>query len=153
MPIRQLSTILETLGDYAPRQKDLLWLAEYCRHRLARTICSRYMDGAKQLRVVTLDPALEDRIAAGVEVNERGIFIRMSPAVIQATCQKIAGEVEKLTRAGFPPLVLVSPQVRPLLKQLTGKQLPRLTVLSYNEVTRDTRIEAVGMVGDLAPTK
>ena len=41
-PIRQLSAILETLGDYAPRTKDPILLTEYVRHRLARTICTRY---------------------------------------------------------------------------------------------------------------
>ena len=40
--IRQLSVILETLGDYAPRTKDTVLLGEYVRHRLARQICTRY---------------------------------------------------------------------------------------------------------------
>ncbi|HMC12680.1 MAG TPA: flagellar biosynthesis protein FlhA, partial [Pirellulaceae bacterium] len=42
VPIRQLSQVLETLGDYASKTKDLVFLAEYVRHRLARTICTRY---------------------------------------------------------------------------------------------------------------
>ncbi len=76
VPIRQLGVILETLGDYAPRTKDPVWLTEYVRHRLARTLCTRYRDSENRLHVVTLDPALEDRIAAGIEHNERGLFIR-----------------------------------------------------------------------------
>ncbi len=44
VPIRQLGPILETLGDYAPRTKDPILLTEYVRHRLARTICTRYRD-------------------------------------------------------------------------------------------------------------
>jgi flagellar biosynthesis protein FlhA len=78
IPIRQLSIILETLGDYAHRIKDPIWLTEYVRHRLARTISHRYRDNAGVLRVITLDPAMEDRIAAGTEQTDRGIFIRMS---------------------------------------------------------------------------
>lgn len=148
VPIRQLATILETLGDYAPKQKDPLWLAEYSRHRLARTICSRYCDAERKLHVVTLDPALEDRIQAGVDWNDRGLFVRMPPATIQMVCQQIAGEITKLLRVGRPPVVLVSPQIRPGLKQITAAQLPRLVVLSYNEVTRDTKIESVGMALD-----
>ena len=35
------ASILETLGDYAPRTKDPILLTEYVRHRLARTICTR----------------------------------------------------------------------------------------------------------------
>ena len=77
--IRQLALILETLGDYAPRSKDPILLTEYVRHRLARQICTRYRNAEGELYVVTLDPALEDRIRAGFEHTERGLFIRMSP--------------------------------------------------------------------------
>jgi flagellar biosynthesis protein FlhA len=148
VPIRQLGVILETLGDHAARTKDPTWLTEYVRHRLARTICTRYRDQESRLHVVTLDPALEDRISAGIEHSERGLFVRMSPTAVQTTCELIAAEMEKLTRSGHAPIVLVSPQIRPGLKQLTSAHLPRLVVLSYNEITRDTRIESVGIVTD-----
>jgi flagellar biosynthesis protein FlhA len=154
VPIRQLGMILETLGDYASRTKDPVWLTEYVRHRLARTICTRHRDAENQLKVVTLDPALEDRIAAGIEHNDRGLFIRMSPPAVQKTCELIAAEVTKLSRANLAPVVLVSPHIRPGLKQLTAGALPRLHVLSYNEITRDTQIESVGLVVDaVAPVK
>ncbi len=125
-------------------------LTEYVRHRLARTISGRYRDRTGKMFVVTLDPAIEDRIRAGLEHGERGLFVRMSPPAIEATCRVIAAEVEKLTIANHPPVILVSPQIRAGLKQLTSGQLPRLVVLSYNEVTRDTLIESVGLVTDAA---
>ncbi len=150
VPIRQLGLILETLGDHAARTKDPVWLTEYVRHRLARTLCSRYRDDEARLHVITLDPALEDRISAGIEHNERGLFVRMSPQAIETTCNLIGAELDKLTRMGHKPIVLVSPQIRPGLKQLTSAHLSRLTVLSYNEVTRDTKIESVGVVTDVS---
>lgn len=149
VPIRQLSSILETIGDHAAKTKDPIWLTEYVRHRMARTLCTRYRDQESRLFVVTLDPALEDRIAAGIEHTERGLFIRMSPQAVQKTCEIIGVEIDKLQRAGHWPILLVSPQIRPGLKQLTASNLPRLVVLSYNEITRDTRIEALGIVSDV----
>jgi flagellar biosynthesis protein FlhA len=148
VPIRNLGPILETLGEYAPRTKDPVLLTEYVRHRLARSISNRYRDRQGRMFVVTLDPAIEDRIRAGLEHGERGLFVRMSPPAIDATCRVISAEVEKLTIANHPPVILVSPQIRAGLKQLTSGQLPRLVVLSYNEVTRDTQIESVGLVTD-----
>jgi flagellar biosynthesis protein FlhA len=148
IPIRQLGPILETLGVYAPRTKDPILLAEYVRHRLARTICARYRDKQNRLFVVTLDPALEDRIRGGFEHTERGLFLRMSPQAIETTCRLIAAEVQKLIVANHPPVVLVSPQIRPALKEMTSAHLPNLVVLSYNEVTRDTKIESVAMISD-----
>ena len=148
VPIRQLGPILETLGDYASRTKEPVLLAEYVRHRLARSICTRHRDAQDKLFVVTLDPALEDRIRAGFEHNEHGLFIRMSPQAIEATCRQIAAAVERLTLASHAPIVLVSPQIRAALRQMTVSHLPNLVVLSYNEITRDTKIEAMAMVSD-----
>jgi flagellar biosynthesis protein FlhA len=153
IPIRQLGAILETLGDFGSRTKDPIWLTEYVRHRLARTICTRFRDREGRLHVVTVDPAMEDRIAAGIEHNERGLFVRMSPQAVEKTCARIAAEVDKLARENHPPIVLVSPQIRPGLKQLTQANLPKLHVLSYNEITRDTKIESLGIVTDAAPVK
>ncbi len=146
--IRQLGAILETLGDYAPRTKDPIWLTEYVRHRLARTLCSRYRDAENRLYVVTLDPAFEDRLAAGIEHNERGLFVRMSPQAVETTCSLIADGVSKLTQQHRPAVILVSPQIRPGLRQLSASNLPHLHILSYNEITRDTRIEAIGIITD-----
>jgi flagellar biosynthesis protein FlhA len=147
-PIRQLAVILETLGEYAGRTKDPILLTEFVRARLARTLSSRYRDKENRLFVVTLDPALEDRIRAGFEHTERGLFIRMSPQAVETTCRLIAKDLQKLTATNHPPLILVSPQIRAALKQITAGHLPELVVLSYNEITRDTKIESVAMITD-----
>ncbi|HOA53011.1 MAG TPA: flagellar biosynthesis protein FlhA, partial [Thermogutta sp.] len=150
VPIRQLGLILETLGDYAPRTKDPILLTEFVRARLARTISTRYRDAEGRMLVVTLDPALEDRIRAGFDHTERGLFIRMSPQMMERIARGIAQEVSKLTTQHRPPVVLVSPQIRPALKEMMTPYLPNLVVLSYNEITRDTRIESIAMVTDVA---
>ncbi len=146
--IRQLALILETLGDYAPRTKDVVLLTEYVRHRLARQICTRYRDEQGQLFVIALDPAMEDRIRSGFDHNERGMFIRMSPQAIEATCQSISQQLTKLTTANHLPIVLVSPQIRAALKQITENHLSHLVVLSFNEITRDTQIVTLGVATD-----
>ena len=148
IPIRQLGIIFETLGDFAHRIKDPIWLTEYVRHRLARTISHRYRDPAGVLRVITLDPAMDDRVAAGTEQTDRGIFIRMSPDVIAKTCSKISDHIKKLDAMGKPRCVLVSPKIRVALRQITQESMPDLRILSYNEISRDTSIESVAMVSD-----
>jgi flagellar biosynthesis protein FlhA len=148
VPIRQLGVILETLGDYGPRTKDPILLAEYVRHRLARQICTRYRNTEGKLHVVAVDPAMEERIRAGFDHNERGLFIRMSPQAVEHTCQAIGKELQKLTAAGHTPIVLVSPQIRAALKQITENHIPQLVVLSFNEVTRDTQVMTLGLATD-----
>ena len=148
VPIRQLGLILETLGDGASRTKDPILLTEYVRQRLARTLCTCYRDKEHRLHVVTLDPAIEDLIVAGIEHTERGLSVRLSPLVTEKICSLVANETKGLTNSGYRPIVLVSPQIRSALKQLTLAQLPRLVVLSYNEITRDTKVDSLGVVTD-----
>ena len=102
--------------------------------------------------VVPMDPAMQDRIATGID-TERGPFARMSPQAIGLTCQQILEGIEKLTSIGKPPIILVNPQIRPALKQLTGSNIPDLIVLSHNEITRDTIIESVGIITEVTPGK
>lgn len=148
VPIRDLETILQTLGDYADRTKDLGLLTEYVRHALARTICQQYRDKHRVLHVITLDPALEDVLAAGFEYGERGLTIKLSPQVAEAVVDAIAETLQNLVTTGHPPVVLCSnPQVRPGLRHITSPSLPKLAVLSLIEVTRDTEVESLGQVG------
>jgi flagellar biosynthesis protein FlhA len=148
--IRQLSVILETLGDHAPRSKDPILLTEYVRHRLARQICTRYRNAEGELHVVACDPALEDKIRAGFEHSDRGLFIRMAPQSVEAVCREVGDQLTKLSARGHSPIVLVSPQIRAAFKRITENHLPNLIVLSFNEVTRDTKIVTVGMVTEKA---
>ena len=105
VPIRQLGPILETLADSAPRTSDPIILVEHVRRRLARTICRRYCDREDRLQVVTLDPALEERIRAATsrradipvcsETNE-AINIHLPPAAVEEVCRLIEAEVASL---------------------------------------------------------
>ena len=150
VPIRQLSPILETLGDYAGRTKDPILLAEYAPppfgpldlHALSRQGKSAVRGGDARSGVG------RPHSRAGIEHSERGLFVRMSPQAIEITAKLIATEVEKLTRANHQPIILVSPQIRAGLKQMTATHLPRLIVLSFNEITRDTQIESTAVVSD-----
>ena len=145
--IRQLGPILETLGQYASRTKDPIVLTELVRSQLSRAISARYRSADNKLRAVVLDSSVEDEIRERVELSDDGFTVRMSPEAIDEICQMISGAIEPLTAAGQAAVILASPPIRPALKHLTMSRLPRLVVLSYNEITRDTRLEIVNRVG------
>jgi flagellar biosynthesis protein FlhA len=147
--IRPLAAILETLGDYAGRTQDPVLLVEQVRRRLARTICAAHRDNQHRLHVVTLQAELEDRIESAIEHTPDGWLVHLSPNSCESICHRIAAQTERLTKAGHRPVVLVHPRIRPAVRQLTSNDLPRLVVLSYDEVSPDTTIEAIGVVDDV----
>lgn len=153
VPVKDLETILETLSDFAPRTKDLTILTEYVRHRLSRTICQQYRDAQRTMRVITLDPAIEDMIAAGIEFGETGVIVKLPARTTEAITSAIAKNLEKLVKAKNLPVLICSPQIRAGLKQMTSGDLPKLAVLSLSEITRDTQVEAVAHVTTEAISK
>ncbi len=148
VPIRDLETILETLGNYAERTKDIGILTEYVRHSLSRSICQKYRDRNRVLHVVTLDPSVEDVLAAGFSHSEQGLEIKLSPQVAELILRGLASTLETLVGAGHEPVVVCSkPHIRPGLKQITETALPKLAVLSLVEISRDTDVTVHGQVG------
>lgn len=143
VPIRNMVTILETLADMAPLTRDVDYLTEYVREALARQISQMYLDN-NELTVLTLNPQWEEQIQAGIEHTERGVGVTMDPRLLQDLYQDL---VEALEQNIMPyPIILVSPQVRMALKRLTERAVPRLIVLSYNEISPDVHVKAVGTV-------
>ncbi len=148
VPIRDLETILETLGDYAPRTKDTDLLTEYVRVALGRTICKQHVDDGDRLACLVLANSVEELVGGHVEQNERGTVHTMPPA----TGQRIAHEVAELAfqhvTEGRLPVMLCAPQVRGAMRKLIEPVAPQIAVLSLAEVTADVSPDVVGVVGE-----
>ncbi|MCB9851805.1 MAG: flagellar biosynthesis protein FlhA [Phycisphaerales bacterium] len=148
VPVRDLGTILETLGDWAPRTKDAEILAEYARNALARTICEQYMDAQSTIHAITLDPALEDAINSNVERTDRGAFMSLPPAMATKIVTGVRAEIEAAAAksGGHSPVVVASPQVRQWVRRLIESTLPNVAVIGYNEIVRGVNVRTHGMV-------
>ena len=148
VPIRDLETILETLGDFAERTQNTVLLTEYVRSALARTICQRHRDEQRVLRVLMLDPDLEDVIAAGVNFSDSGLIVKLSLATSDAIRQSLT---ETLAATEASIVLATSSSVRLGLRHLAATTFPRLAILSLNEISRDTQIESLGQVASIVP--
>ncbi len=148
VPIRDLETILETLGDWAGRTKDPEVLGEYVRNALARTICEQHVDGSRTIHGITLDPGVEDLINAHVERTERGSYLTLPPVVANRIVAAVRQELESASpkAGGRQPVIFASPQVRQWMRRIIESALPSVAVLGYNEVVRGVNIRTHGMV-------
>jgi flagellar biosynthesis protein FlhA len=147
VPIRDLETIVETMGDFSARTKDLDILTEYVRNALGRGICKQYVDDRERLWCVTLDPSLEDVINNHVERSDRGVTNTMPPRSAQQIVQQIETKTVELTQTGRQAVVLCSPHIRQVLRRMIEGRLPHVAVLAYNEIVPEVTVEAVAMVG------
>ena len=143
--IRDLETILETLGDWASRTKDVEVLTEYVRNALARTICQQYRRDDNTIHCITLDPKLEDRINSHIERSERGTFVTMPPDLQGLMVQAIRKQLEA-GGGGQTPVLLCSPQIRAAVRRIIEPAMPQVAVLAYNEIVKSVQVQSRGMV-------
>lgn len=143
VPIRNMVTILETLADMAPVTRDPDYLTEYVREALSRQISQMYLENG-ELTVLTLSPEWEEQIAQSIDYTDRGLSVALDPRVLQDLYQELGLALEQHIMPY--PVILVSPQIRMAVKRLTERAIPRLIVLSYNEISPDIQVKAVGTV-------
>jgi len=147
VPIRDLETIVETLGDWATRTKDIEVLTEYVRNALARQICQQHMADDGKLYCISLDPQLEDLVQSHLERSDRGSFLNMPVTLQRRIIEVLSQEADKAVAAsgGRTPVVLCSPQIRSILRRLVESVLPHVAVLGYNEVVSGIEVHSLGV--------
>ena len=145
IPIRDLETILETIGDHSNVLKDTDIITEYVRQSLKRTITHRFAE-ANSLRVITLDTQIEDLIVSSVKKSDQGSYLAMPPDMIQSIVTASNREIDKIKDVIPTVIVLTSPVVRIYYKKLTEQFIPNITVLSYSEIDSTAQIQAIGNI-------
>ncbi len=146
VPIRDLATILETLGDYISMTKNTDVLTGYVRQSLARAITKQYQDRDGNITVMMLSPAIEDKITASVQHTEYESFVYPDPNLVKGLVGNLQKLIASFTEKGLQPIILCSPNTRIYLRKIIEKFFPNLVVLSHNEIVRDVTIRSLGMV-------
>ena len=145
IPIRDMETIVETLGDYGSQIKDTDMLTEYVRQALKRTISRRFSE-AGQMKVISLDDKIENMIMSSVKKMDTGSYLALDPATIQKIINVSTAEIGKIKELVNIPIVLTSPMVRIYFKKLIDQFYPNVTVVSFSEIDNDIQIQALGSI-------
>jgi len=143
--IRDMATILEVLADYARATKDTDILTEYVRHALARQITQQNIQN-NVLPCLTVDPQVENMIAAAVQRTEHGSYVNLEPDSMKRLLHSLNEELQKLTSMGYQAIVLTSPAVRLYFRKLVERSVPGIIILSHAEIEQSVEIQVLGVV-------
>lgn len=145
--IRNQLAILEALADVAPDANgDLEYITERVREALKRQITRQFTQADGTMPVITLDPALEDKLAGLVEKGDRGGYIAVSADLAHKIWNGVAEESRRMAAQGLVPVILVSGSIRPYFKKFIEKMVPNIHVVSYNEVADGVNVSGVGVI-------
>ncbi len=145
IPIRDLTTILETVTEYSATVKDMDMLTEYVRQALKRTITRKYVHG-NSIKVITLNPDIEDLIMSNIKKVGNTSYVSLEPEVMQKIISSQLKEEKRLKDSVDDVIVLTSPVVRFYYKRLIEQFSSKAVVLSFNEINSDTNVQSVGTV-------
>jgi flagellar biosynthesis protein FlhA len=146
VPIRDLLTVLETLANYAPSQKDPDVLTEYVRAALARTITQKLSTPMQELEVLTMEPGLEDQLLRAYTRGDSGPSLQMEPGMYEKLIKGIQTALEQTVFNSGTPVLLCHPLIRSQLKKQVERFVPSLTIVSANEIASFAKVKLVGAV-------
>ncbi len=145
IPIKDMETIMETIVDSSMTVRDLDTITENIRVALKRTITRRFCEG-NSMKVVTLDAELEKNIITSLTNGDHGVYLALSPDVMQNVITQMSEEVKKFQELGQSPVILTSQVVRLHVYRLIEQFFPDVFVLSFNEISNNIQIQAVGNI-------
>ena len=145
IPIKDMETIMETIVDSSMTVRDLDSITENIRVALKRTITRKFCEG-NSMRVVTLDAELEKTIITSLTNGDHGVYLALSPDVMQSVITQMTEEVKKFQELGQVPIILTSQVVRVHFYRLVEQFFPDVFVLSFNEISNNIQIQAVGNI-------
>lgn len=143
--IRDMEAIMEMAAESAGLNKDLDGMMEAVRARLKRTITRSFCEDG-QMKVLVLDGDLEKKIVASMTKNGQGIYLALSPELMQSLIAQMEEEKKKFLDFTQGTVILTSQVIRVYVYRLLEPFYPDVHVLSFNEITNNIQIQAIGTI-------
>ena len=145
IPIRDLELLMETVAEDFGSGKDLDGILEDMRVNLKRTVTRKFcVEG--QMRVIVLDGELERKIISSMAKNSQGVYLALSPELMQRMVSCLEEEKKKFDDFGQEPIILTSQVIRVYIYRLLEPFYPNIHVLSFSEITNTIQIQAIGTI-------
>ena len=165
IPIRELTVILESLGENASKTKNANVLTEMVRKCLNRTITDLYKNEAGKILAITLEPSLEHQIVSNLRQEADGINLALPTEIAMDLSKKSAKAWKEAMDKGLDRIVLLcDSRLRSPLAAMLTRTVSLLPVIAYDEIVLGTEVEpietisfqqaeitALGEQGQLAP--
>ncbi len=144
--IRDLATILEGVSESAGHTRNIMYITEHVRTRLARQISDMNTNADGVVPLVTLSPQWEQAFAESLVGQGEDKQLAMAPTQLQEFIAKVRQTFEHFAMMGETPALLTSPSIRPYVRSIVERFRPMTTVMSQNEIHPKARIRTLGQV-------
>jgi flagellar biosynthesis protein FlhA len=142
--IRDMRTILEGLAESASQTQDATMLTSLIRVKLGRAIVHQLFPNSDEVSVMTLDNELERLLTQAVQSNTGSAI---EPGMAETLAKQTEEAANRHEKMGLTPVLLVSGQLRSILAKFLRRSVPRLRVLSHEELPDTKTIRVTSLIG------
>lgn len=146
IPVRNLRIVLETIVDWAPREKDPDLLAEYVRAALARQISHRFADGDRFIPAYVLEADVEEAIRASIRQAPSGVYLALEAQQSRKLLESVKSAVGDLSQHSTTPVFLASMDVRRFMRRFLNNHDMPIPVMSHKEVAPNYKVQPLAML-------
>jgi len=144
--IRDMRTIVETLAEHGQATQLPNELTAFVRIRLGRAIVQQLFPVGNEVSVVALDNNLEKLLLQATQANNAN-----GTAIEPSLAENLANQAEAAAyhqeQMGLSPVLLVAAPLREALSKFLRRAIPRLRVLSHEELPDTRTIKVTNLIG------
>jgi flagellar biosynthesis protein FlhA len=144
IPIRELTVIIESLGENVSKTKNTDILTEIVRKCLSRTITELYKNETGKISAITLDPSLEHQMVSTLRQEADQIKLALSTEIAMDISRKTVQSWKAAMDKGKDKVVLLcDSRLRSPLAVMLSRTVSLLPVVAYDEIVLGTEIEPI----------
>ncbi|MBX5460996.1 MAG: flagellar biosynthesis protein FlhA [Steroidobacteraceae bacterium] len=150
--LKDIVQIATTLLESSETTKDPILLAAEVRCALRRQIVASLVGHSAEMKAFNLTSELENMLLGSLNQASQGGRVVLDnypvdPHLLSQLQVNMPVVREQMKQQGTTPLLVVPPQIRPLLSRYARLFAPGLNVLSYNEIPEQREISIIGSLG------
>jgi flagellar biosynthesis protein FlhA len=144
IPIREMTVILESLGENASKTKNTDVLTEMVRKALNRTITELFKNEDGKVSAITMEPALEHLMVSNLRQEANGINLALPAEIAMDISRKTAQAWKAAMDKGRDKVVLLcDSRLRSQLAAMLSRTVSLLPVVAYDEIVLGTEVEPI----------
>lgn len=144
--VRDLPTILEGIAEASNYTKNIAYITEHVRTRLARQICDQNVSAHGFVPLITLSPDWEQSFQDALIGDGEERQLAMAPSRLQEFITSVRENYEAHAQHGESPALLTSPAIRPYVRSVIERFRPQTVVMSQNEIHPKAKIKTLGQI-------
>ncbi len=139
--LRNLPLIFEALIENGEKTSSVSELVQKVRIALKRQISESAKSDDGYVHAVALSQSLEEKLLEAMTISEDRKIFNVNPDLMSKIIDAIAASLKKVMEKGYYPVVICSASIREAMARYVIKNIPKIQVVAYEEMTDDVKLK------------